>query len=99
MLTVKPSSLAETLDAVDDALFFGQKLTGPERKKVARWITEQRGKPGAYAGMFAPTSADRASGIKLFTGEAVKSKAAIGHILGEEACRVLILLDVWRHHG
>jgi len=44
--------------------------------------------------MFAPTEKDFKNDIKLFTGEKVTSRAAIGHILGEEACRALIVLDV-----
>jgi hypothetical protein len=43
--------------------------------------------------MFAPTTKDFARGIKLFTGERISSGAATGHILGEEACRVLLLLN------
>ena len=44
--------------------------------------------------MFAPTDADFTNGVKLYTGEPINSRAATGHILGEEACRALILLDV-----
>ena len=44
--------------------------------------------------MFAPTERDFKEGIRLFTGERVHSRAAIGHILGEEACRAIILLDL-----
>lgn len=44
--------------------------------------------------MFAPTKSDFDSGIRLFTGERMGSNAGIGHILGEEACRVLHLLKV-----
>jgi hypothetical protein len=43
--------------------------------------------------MFAPTEGDFAEGIRLFTGERISSGAATGHILGEEACRVLYLLN------
>jgi hypothetical protein len=43
--------------------------------------------------MFAPTPKDYASGIRLFTGERITSGAATGHILGEEACRTLLVLD------
>ena len=94
MVTVNAESLAETLDSVNEALFYEQVLTASERKTVAGWIAEMRGKPGSYAGMFAPTSSDRNNGVRVFTGELVKSGAAIGHILGEEACRALILLGV-----
>jgi len=44
--------------------------------------------------MFAPTDVDLRNGIRVYTGELVRSGAAIGHILGEEACRALILLGV-----
>jgi hypothetical protein len=43
--------------------------------------------------MFAPTEKDRL-GIHLFTGEAVRTRAGIAHILGEESCRVLVLLGL-----
>ncbi len=94
MVTVNTESLAETLDGVNDAFFYGQVLTKSERKDVARWIAEMQGKSGSYAGMFAPTSSDRSNGIKVFTGETVRSSAVIGHILGEESCRALILLGI-----
>jgi len=94
MVTVNTESLAETLDVVNDAFFYRQVLTKSERKDVARWIAEMQGKSGSYAGMFAPTSSDRSNGIRVFTGETVRSGAAIGHILGEESCRALILLGI-----
>lgn len=94
VVTVNTESLAETLDFVNDALFHERILTKLERRTAARWIAETRGKPGSYAGMFAPTSSDRSNGFRVFTGEIVRSGAAIGHILGEEACRALILLGV-----
>ena len=63
-------------------------------KEVAKWIAGRQGKSGSYAKMFAPTERDFKEGIRLFTGERVHSRAAIGHILGEEACRAIILLDL-----
>ena len=94
MVIVDTESLAGTLDSVGDALFFGQAVPERERKAIGRWIAERQGKPGSYAGMFAPTSADLASGIKVFSGEMVRSRAGVSHILGQEACRTLILLGV-----
>jgi len=94
MITVNTESLAETLDAVSDALFYRRRVTEPNRKELARWIAQRRGKPGSYAGMFAPTDVDVHNGVRVYTGEIVRSGAAIGHVLGEEACRVLILLGV-----
>ena len=44
--------------------------------------------------MFAPTNEDYTEGVRLFTGERISSRVGTGHILGEEACRALLLLDV-----
>jgi hypothetical protein len=87
------NSLADTLDALNEAFFMGYSLTKPERTNLLSWIAGRRGVKGAYRGMFAPTTLDFRRGIRLFTGERVISGAAIGHILGEEASRALILLN------
>lgn len=91
---VDPTSLAATVDAVNDALFVGRKVSKAGRTEAARWIAGRQGLPGSYAGMFAPTKRDRAEGVRLFTGESIRSYGGGGHVLGEEACRALILLDV-----
>ena len=87
-------SLASTIDAVNEALFFGRRIPRNEAHRVAVWLADRQGLRESYAGMFAPTSQDFAAGIRLFTGERISSGAATGHILGEEACRALALLDV-----
>jgi hypothetical protein len=87
-------SLANTIDAVNDALFFGRSIPNKEARRVAIWLASRQGLLKSYAGMFAPTSNDYAEGIRLFTGERITSGAATGHILGEETCRALLLLDV-----
>ena len=93
MKVLNSRSLARTVDAVNDALFFGRRIPKNEVRRVAKWMAERRGLPGSYAGMFAPMPRDFSHGIKLFTGERISSGAATGHILGEEACRALLLLD------
>ena len=94
MVAVNTESLGKTLDAVNDALFYRRRLTERNRAELAGWIAQRRGKPGSYAGMFAPMDEDLRHGVRVYTGELVKSSAAIRHVLGEEACRALILLDV-----
>jgi len=86
-------SLAGTIDAVNHVLFFSGRIPEREARRVATWLADRQGLPESYAGMFAPTSRDRVKGIRLFTGERISSGAATGHILGEEACRALLLLD------
>jgi len=90
---VYKSSLARTLDAVNEALFFGENIPKAESRRVVAWIASRQGLPESYAGMFAPTPGDFEEGIRLFTGERISTRAATGHILGEEACRALLLLD------
>lgn len=94
MRLVYPSSLAKTLDAVNQVFFTGQKLTKADRVEVARFIASLQGQKGSYANMFAPTKKDRERGIQLFTGEKMTSVGGSAHILGEEACRALHLLKV-----
>ncbi|KPJ60251.1 MAG: hypothetical protein AMJ46_08070, partial [Latescibacteria bacterium DG_63] len=87
MKLLHPSSLAATIDAVNEALFVGKQIPPAERARTAAWIAGRQGKQGSYANMFAPTPRDFAGGIRVFTGEAVRSNAATAHILGEEASR------------
>ena len=94
MKLVNARSLAVTLDAVNDAFFYGHSLTKLQKGEVARWIAGRQGLPGSYAGMFAGTERDVKEGMTVFTGEKVRPGAATRHILGEEACRALVLLDV-----
>jgi len=93
MRLVNPDSLAETLDAINDAYFHRRSLLNRQRLEAAAWIAARQDGPGAYAHMFAPTPQDMKTGIRVYTGEAVESGAATAHILGEEACRALILLN------
>jgi len=94
MNIVNPDSLAATLDAVSKAFFYGRHLSKYQREQTAKWSASRQGGPSSYANMFAPTKNDLQEGVRVFTGERLRSGASIRHILGEEACRALILLDV-----
>ena len=93
MSALDARSLAVTVDKVNEAFFFDRNFPVTERKNVARWIAARRGGPGAYWSLFAPTKKDIETGVRVFTGERYRYAAA-RHILGEEACRALLLLDV-----
>ena len=94
MNLIHENSLGKTLDAINDALFFEKQIPQDEARRTARWIAGRQGLPTSYAGMFAPTNEDYTEGVRLFTGERISSRVGAGHILGEEACRALLLLDV-----
>ena len=88
------NSLAALVDRVEQKRYFGQKIPARELLATAREIASRQGLPGSYAGMFAPTGLDFRRGMRVFTGEAVRSGAATAHILGEECCRLLLKLVV-----
>ena len=91
-MMVYQESLAETIDALNEAFFLQSPPTFTERDIIAKLITSRQGLKGSYAGMFAPTEKDFKEGVRLFTGEKLTSKASIAHIIGEESCRALLLL-------
>jgi hypothetical protein len=85
-------SLSKTVDAVNEAFFFRRPILPQERRRVASWIASRQHLPGSYGELFAGFPSERESGIRVFTGERITSASA-RHILGEEACRALWLLD------
>jgi hypothetical protein len=91
---INQNSLASTLDSINDAFFYNQPLSKSERVQAAKWIASRQGLPGSYANMFAPTTKDFQAGLTLFTGEKITTRAGLSHILGQESCRVLLLLNV-----
>ncbi|MFC1948147.1 hypothetical protein ACFLXY_09540 [Chloroflexota bacterium] len=91
---INENSLVLTLDSLNEAFFFDKPLTSEEKTETAKWLAGRQGKPGSYAGMFAPTKYDIENGVQLFTGEKIPSKAATGNILGQETCRALLWLNV-----
>lgn len=93
METLFPSSLALTVNAVNEAFLRGREIAPAEARRTARWIAGRQGLPGSYHGTFALTDEELGAGPRLFTGEKVRGAGA-RHIFGEEACRTLRLLGV-----
>ena len=88
------NSLAVLVDSIEQKRYFGQRIPSRDVLAAARAIASRQGLPGSYAGMFAPTRLDYRRGIRVFTGEPVRSGAATAHILGQECCRLLLKLRV-----
>jgi hypothetical protein len=88
------NSLAALVDRIEQKRYFGQSIPARELLAAARAMASRQGLSGSYAGMFAPTRLDFKQGIRVFTGEPVRSGAATAHILGEECCRLLLKLNV-----
>ena len=91
-MLINRASLSQTVDAINAAHFDGLTIAAAERSQAARWIAARQGLPGSYGGTFAGFPSERARGIVLFTGERI-AHASARHILGEEASRVLRLLQ------
>ena len=96
MRYVVPGSLAATLDGFEAIHFDKRVLPNSARRELASFIASRFEQPGSYGGtgMPAPTERDFAQGVRVFTGERACSWVGTAHILGEEACRALLLLDV-----
>lgn len=90
---VNPKSLWTTIDLVNEAFFEDKPLSQAQRQEEVAFIIQQQGKPRSYRGMFGPIDGEVDNGLRVFTGERVTSSAGSRHILGQEACRALLLLD------
>lgn len=93
MKIINKNSLAKTIDHLNEIFFYDKIINPKEKITIAKWVAGFQGKLNSYRGMFAPSEKDL-KGIRTFTGERIISNAAIRHILSQESCRALILLDV-----
>jgi hypothetical protein len=94
MNIIYPDSMARTLDVLNEIFFSGTRLAKSDREPAAKWIANRQGLRFSYAGMPALMDGECDGELRVFTGEPIKSAASASHVLGEEACRALILLDV-----
>lgn len=92
MSTAIAERLSDSVDQVNEAMFYGREITKAERERLARVIASRQGLPGAYAGTFALTDEEKSEGLRLFTGERIQS-ASMRHVIGQEACRALRWLN------
>jgi hypothetical protein len=88
------TSLAKTVDNLNEAHFWGTHIPAKDALASARWIASRQGLPGSYYGLFAPTAEDISQPLYLFCGELITSRASRRHILGEEASRNLLQLRI-----
>ena len=86
-------SLSREIDRANAALFAGRVIPAAESANLTAWLLEQQVRTGRNAGAFAPTVAELQFGIRLYTGEAVRTKLATWNVLTAEAARLLVLLS------
>ncbi len=88
------TSLAGTIENLNDSFFYSRKISEKQKKEVADWLTGRHGLKGSYHGMFAPTEKDFGSDVSLYTGDKLTTGASKSHILGEEVIRALIKMNI-----
>jgi hypothetical protein len=91
-MIVHPTSLAATVEAVNEVLFAGRTPAAEEVEEFAGWVLGRQLTEGPLAGAFAPTEKDLKAGVRLFTGELLKTHLAARNILTTEVARALFLL-------
>ena len=91
-MVVYPDSLACTMDSLNEDLFYGRTPPEAEVEAFAGWVLGRQGTAGKLAGAFIPTEEDLESGVRLFTGELLKTRLAARNILTTEVARALFLL-------
>jgi hypothetical protein len=91
-MIVHPTSLAATVDALNEALLAGRTPTEQEVEVFAAWVLGRQWTVGRLAGAFAPTDGDLAAGVRLFTGEMLRTQLAARNVLTAEVARGLFVL-------
>ena len=94
MLPAQQSNLTATLDAVNEAFFYGRPLSIGQPLEVAQQIIERQNPSSrrmTYTG-FALDERERQAGVILFTGEKLRTRFPAVDVLSVEACRALRLL-------
>jgi hypothetical protein len=89
-----PQSLQETLWRLEEVRQGFRTKSAAQVKEALEWIASRQGLKDSYCSLFSPTPQDLSQGVRLPTGEQIKTKAAAMHILGEEALRTLIVWNL-----
>lgn len=93
MTLLNKSSLAGTIDNVNEALFFGKTISKKEAADITGWISSRLDTEYSYNRSFGVTVKDMKSKVYTFTGERLSSVVSMRHIMAEETSRVLIQLS------
>jgi hypothetical protein len=91
-LSIRSSALARILNDVNSRLAAGDSISGGERSRVARDLLDGQIRSGRYAGLFARVETVPRDGVPLFTGEKLRTKGAVRHVLTHETTRLLRIL-------
>jgi len=89
-----PESLQETLWRLEEVRQGFRSKIAADVQEALQWVLTRQGLQGSYFNMFMPTKQDLSQGVRLLTGERMRSDAATRHILSEEALRTVIVWNL-----
>lgn len=92
MSLLNRTSLYKTVDNVNEALFFGKKISKPQAAELVNWISTRYDTENSYNHSYGLTGRDMNSPIHTFTGERLLC-ASMRHIMAEESARVVLQLS------
>ena len=88
------NNLPQVLDALNDAVFQGKTITNAQREKASQLFLSRQLKRGQFSGLFAPTRAELDAGIRLFTGERLRTHLGPRNVCSAEIGRLCLLLGL-----
>lgn len=86
------TTVAATVDEVNAAFFEGRTIAPARADEIVAWLAGRRIRSGRHSGLLAPSEQDYQQGVRLFTGERLRTKLATRHVLTAEAARAMVLL-------
>lgn len=89
MKLLNKTSLYQTIDNVNEYLFYGNTISKKEAGDLIYWISSRLDTEYSYNKSFGVTSKDMKDKVFTFTGERLSSPASMRHIMAEETSRVL----------
>jgi hypothetical protein len=88
-MLIDGTSLSRTIDAVSARLASGEALSAAEREDLVAWLLGRQIRSGRGSGMLAPFPGELESGVRLFTGERLRTRIATRSVLTLESARIL----------
>jgi len=91
-MPIDETSLSGTIDAVDARLVEQEALPEEQRDRVVTFLLGRQVRWGRELGTFAPFPSEFEQGVRLFSGERLRTRLATLNVLSLESARILALL-------
>lgn len=91
-MLIDGTSLSRTIDAVSVRLACGETFSTTEREDLVAWLLDRQIRSGHGRGMLDPFPGEFEAGVRLFTGEQLRTRIATRNVLTLESARILSAL-------